>query len=844
MIRRGAMRPLLPSIPLIRRVGILASLAGLALVAAPAGAAASETRDLTVERPHERTCADRPLPSGTAGIARERWTAPAEGYVTLKLGGDPLAADWDLATFAPGSSEATGASTASGSLERVNLWVEAGDRVAIQACRLAGGDAELPLEIDLYEMEIPEASDERASLESVAISGPADLERLEALGLDVTHDVGAGAATVALYTDAERELVAANGFESETLVADLAARDEAQLRRAASLHTRSALPSTRDTYRVYEDYTTELKGLAQSNPNLVRHVVIGTSLEGRPIEGVEIAANVNADDGRPVYLNFGLTHAREWPSGEYPMEFALDLAQNFGSDPRITAMLERVRVVIVPVVNPDGFVASRSFGTSPADDDPNATLPLSATGTGAYRRKNCRGVTPADQAIPCTARTSGVDLNRNYGAYWGGPGSGSTSDSQAWRGPTPFSEPETQAVRSFSSSVHPTVFVTNHTFTDGRWLRQPGFDPDFLPQIDLGQDYDDNCGKGTMGAITPDEPAMKALGDAMAAANEPDWISELGYETLCDITGATEDWNYFNQGTYGYTPEARGPNFHANYPTMVVAEYLGDDGDGSNFDGMRGAFVVAGEEAGDTDNHGIVEGNAPPGATLRISKDFETPTCEDSECAQGNGPPIDDSIDTRLSVLASGQYSWHVMPSGRPLHPNERWTMTCRQQGQDPSQAEQVAIGRGERVTVNWLNRCGIVQTGPGSPGAQGDGPGGQAPSGNPARCKGEIATVVGTGAGESLRGTGRDDVIAARGGKDRIRTGGGDDLVCGGGGQDDASGGSGKDALYGNGGHDRLSGGTGGDKLVGGGSADELRGGKGPDRCPGAGKRDKVRSC
>ncbi len=177
-----------------------------------------------------------------------------------------------------------------------------------------------------------------------------------------------------------------------------------------------------------------MKALVTSYPNHVRQVVIGTSLEGRPIEGVEIASNVNGSDGRPVYLNMGITHAREWPSGEFPMEFALDLAQNFGSDPRITAMLERVRVVIVPVVNPDGFVASRSFGETPADDqDPvtGGTLPLIAAGSGAYRRKNCRGVTPADQAIPCTARTSGVDLNRNFGAYWGGPGSGSTPDSQS-----------------------------------------------------------------------------------------------------------------------------------------------------------------------------------------------------------------------------------------------------------------------------------------------------------------------------------------------------------------------------------------------------------------------------
>jgi murein tripeptide amidase MpaA len=814
----------------MRRAVTIAVLAGLALSAAPAAASAAETRRLSIDRPAERTCADRLLRADSPGVARERWTAPAEGYLTLKLGGDPLAPDWDLATFAPGFGEATGASTSSGSLEQVNLWVEAGDRIAIQACRLAGGDAELPLSFELYEMAIPEPSGERFSLESVAISGAEDVERLEALRLDVTHDVTADSATVALYSDAERALLAANGFESETLIRDLVARDRAQLERSASLQARSNLPSTRDSYRVYEDYTSEMKALVTSYPNHVRRVVLGQSLEGRPIEGVEIAANVNGDDGRPVYLNFGLTHAREWPSGEFPMEFALDLAQNFGSEPRVTAMLERVRVVIAPVVNPDGFIASRSFGTSPADDNFEANISQIAAGTGAYRRKNCRGITPADQAIPCAARTSGVDLNRNYGAYWGGPGSSNNPGTQNYRGTAPFSEPESQAVRDYTATIHPTVFVTNHTFTDGRWLRQPGFDAEFLPQTDLGQDYADNCGMGTMGAITPDEPAMKALGDAMAAANEPDWISELGYETLCDITGATEDWNYFNQGTYGYTPEAKGPNFHANYASMVVAEYLGNDGDGSDFDGMRGAFVVAGEEAGDTDNHGVIEGNAPPGATLRLRKEFKTPTCEDSTCAEGNGPPLDDVLDTRLAVGSSGTYSWHVMPSGRPLHPGETWSMSCRQEGQERSEPEQVAIGRGQVVPVNWRGRCGIEQTGPGAP--------------SPARCKGQVATIVGTAGREALRGTGRNDVIAARAGDDRVRTGAGRDLVCAGGGRDRIRGGSGKDKLHGNGGRDRLAGGAGADRLVGGGSADRLHGGKGRDRCPDAGKRDQVRGC
>ena len=70
---------------------------------------------------------------------------------------------------------------------------------------------------------------------------------------------------------------------------------------------------------------------------------------------------------------------------------------------------------------------------------------------------------------------------------------------QTYRGPSPFSEPESEAVHRFTSGLHVTVLITNHNFTeDGKWLRQPGFD-DVL-------------------AVTPDEAAMKRLGDAMAAA--------------------------------------------------------------------------------------------------------------------------------------------------------------------------------------------------------------------------------------------------------------------------------------------------------------------------------------
>jgi Ca2+-binding RTX toxin-like protein len=463
------------------------------------------------------------------------------------------------------------------------------------------------------------------------------------------------------------------------------------------------------------------------------------------------------------------------------MEFAIDLVENYGTDAEITALLEDVRVIVIPVVNVDGFVASRSFGPSPNDDNQNATLLDSLAGSGAYRRKNCRPVSPADGALPCTARTSGVDLNRNYGAYWGGPGSSSDATSQSFRGPSPYSEPESQAVREFSSGIHPTVFITNHTFTDdGKWLRQPGFDAPFLPQDSIG-------------ATTPDEAAMKDLGDAMGDATG--WTSERSYETLGDITGATEDWNYLSQGSYGYTPEARGLNFHANYQDSVIEEYIGNAQHAG--EGVREAYLAAGKVAADRDEHSVIEGSAPETATLRLHKEFETPLHPN----QGANAHIDDVLDSTLEVPDGGDYQWDVMPSGRPFHQGETWTMSCELPSEDPI-SQQVFVARGDKAMVDWGAAC-----------EAGGGP-------NPVKCRGTVATLIGSKGNDrgasKLIGTPGVDVIAALKGNDVVLADAGKDIVCGG---------------------------SGDDELDGGPDKDVLRGGPGKDRCPGA-SRAEVKSC
>jgi hypothetical protein len=760
------------------KAGTLASAcAALAL----SSQAAAET--LSASGSKARDCTAALLPPGTPAADRAIWTAPARGFVTALARGGPRG-DWDLAAFREG--DAVGASTAFGSDERIDLWVERGERLTFQACRSDGGPAKVPFSVSFRRMPLPEPT-EPAQLASVSIAGSDQIAELERLGIDVTHEVDEDSASVVIYSREERLRLQEAGFGVTTLVSDLGAADEADRQseaRVASRGVSSGLPSGRTAYRQYADYTNEMDELVDMNPDLVRPVVIGKTFEGRTIQGVEIASDVNdTDDGRPVFMNVGVHHAREWPSGELPMEFALDLVANHGTDTRITQILDNVRIIVIPIVNVDGFLASRSFGTSPADDNQFATIGQAANDQAAYKRKNCRPTVPGQAALPCPQRTnSGVDLNRNYGYYWGGPGSSSDVTSQGYRGTGPFSEPESEAIHQLSQSIHPTVFISNHTFTEeGLWLRQPGFDAPFLPQDSIG-------------ATTPDEAAMKDLGDDMEGATG--WRSERGYESLGDITGATEDWNYFAQGSYGYTPEVRGLNFHANYADSVVEEYVGDAQHPG--EGAREAYLIAAERAADRAEHSLIEGSAPETATLRLKKNFQVPL----HPQQGENASFADGLDTTLDVPDGGDYEWDVMPSGRPLHEGETWTMSCKLPGEEAVSA-QVFVARGESATVNWAANC--------------------AAGGNPnpiPKCRGTVATIVGTLGNDrgptKLIGTPGRDVIFARRGNDIVDAGAGRDTVCGG---------------------------PGDDVLIGGPGQDILRGAGGADTCPGS-ERSERRGC
>jgi murein tripeptide amidase MpaA len=170
-------------------------------------------------------------------------------------------------------------------------------------------------------------------------------------------------------------------------------------------------------FRRLEEINAKFDALVAARPDLVTAFTIGTSLEGRPIRGIRIT---KAPAGSPGVLFNGTQHAREWGATTAVCYIADRLVGGYGSDPRITALLDRAWVDVVPVVNPDGYIYSWDVNR--------------------LWRKNRRN--NGDGSF-------GVDLNRNWAFQWGGGGASANPGDDTYRGPSPFSEPESAAMRDY-----------------------------------------------------------------------------------------------------------------------------------------------------------------------------------------------------------------------------------------------------------------------------------------------------------------------------------------------------------------------------------------------------------
>jgi carboxypeptidase T len=285
----------------------------------------------------------------------------------------------------------------------------------------------------------------------------------------------------------------------------------------------------------YRNFTTVVEILDETeddHPDIVKVYDIGDSWEktegiaDRDILAVKISDNVETDEDEPEVLIMALHHAREWPTTEIALQLIENLTDPYGSDPRISWLVDNRETWIVPVVNPDGLEYAMMY------DD--------------MWRKNRR-----DNGDD----TFGVDLNRNYDGSanddplgaWGGAGTSTDTYSDVYCGEYAFSEPETQAIRDLAQSHSFTVAIDFHTHSN-------------LVMWPWGYTTD----------LPPDNDDLVRIGNELAALNGYEADQSVG---LYPTTGDSLDWLYGSEDVFAFLFEVgEGPDFNPDGEDIVLEQ--------------------------------------------------------------------------------------------------------------------------------------------------------------------------------------------------------------------------------------------------------------------------------
>jgi hypothetical protein len=230
------------------------------------------------------------------------------------------------------------------------------------------------------------------------------------------------------------------------------------------------------------------------------------------------AARVTGPGGgaRPAVLYLGAYHAREVVTPELALRALHLFVDDYGRDPLLTHLVDTRQIWIVPIVNPDGYAR--------------------VEGGAEWWRKN-GNPTGNCGANPGTSRNvvhPGVDLNRNHAFAWNAPG-GASGDpcGETYQGPSPVSEPETDAVQRLVASAAFTTMISWHSY--GNAVLWPwGYRAD--PQ----------------GA----DPVLDALGGRLSRLTG--YRGGPGGAALYLTSGELNDWAWSAHGVGGVTIEVGG----------------------------------------------------------------------------------------------------------------------------------------------------------------------------------------------------------------------------------------------------------------------------------------------
>lgn len=317
----------------------------------------------------------------------------------------------------------------------------------------------------------------------------ADLRLLHEMDLDI-DGVSYGEARVYLVRE-ELDKLRALGFDVTVLPDEAKAMADREKARRET-----AIDSGEPVYHTYDTLTSELAALAEQydgdpGPDILRVSSIGQSVQGRELWMVQISLNPDAEVDETEFAYISSMHGDEVVGKELCFDLIEYLTSNYGTDSRVTDLVDNTDIWILPSMNPDGTALHQRYNAN--NYDLNRNFP--------------------DQFIDPVNTPDGRQIEVQHVMQWA-----------------------TEHSPDLSMNFHGGELVMNYPFDSN-----PESEPVFSPAPDPDHDFYYSISR----TYADNNPPMKANNSHPAfdngVTNGADWY---------DVNGALQDWAYVFHGNY------------------------------------------------------------------------------------------------------------------------------------------------------------------------------------------------------------------------------------------------------------------------------------------------------
>ena len=312
-------------------------------------------------------------------------------------------------------------------------------------------------------------------------------------------------------------------------------------------------------YYNYSTMTNLLFEIQRNCSDIMSIESLGKTYEGRDIWMVKLSDNVQTEEEEPGVLIMGAHHGDEKPSFEVPIYFIKFIAENYykentdddedgqinediidgidndndglldedPSEDRVRNVIEKTQIYLIPMVNPDGVEYE-------------------------WRKNREPNYGPDGKSDEIIVYLFPEEYYLDY-----------ITDDQSWtyRGEEPFSEKETQAVKTFVENHNLSISLSYHDY--GEWM--------IFPWMHTSRH-------------TPHESLFRSIGYNMSRINRYELkiygqYGEREYliPRYCGTPGSSENWLYGEHQIIAYTVElcSHRPEFNINRLMDALWKHVG-----------------------------------------------------------------------------------------------------------------------------------------------------------------------------------------------------------------------------------------------------------------------------